>query len=158
MRKFWTYRTSKSAIVNRVLNKMLHLRYSAGFLICFDFRIYQSSECTRFLNMSGLYKFWIKYFMIDVWQYSEYDLDSEYATVANMLGSHKVVNEIFHHKYLTGFWICLDFWKYQCYTGFCRKQPVIHVWQVSEHSLGSQSARAWICKSRECAKVTHDFA
>ena len=30
-----------------VLNKMLHLRYLAGFLICFDFRIYQSSEYTK---------------------------------------------------------------------------------------------------------------
>ena len=48
-------------------------------------------------------RFRIKYFVIDVWQYSEYALDSEYATVLNMLGSHKVVNKIFHHKYLTGF-------------------------------------------------------
>ena len=86
---------------------MLHLRHSAGFWICFDFSIYQSSQYTRFLNMSGYTRFWIKYFVIDVWQYSEY------ATVLNMLGSHKVVNKIFHHKYLTGFWICLEFWKYQ---------------------------------------------
>ena len=83
--------------------------------------------------------------MIDVWQYSEYALDSEYGTVLNMLGSQKVLNKIFQHKYLTGFWICLEFWKHQCYTGFCRKQPVIHVCQVSEYSLGSQSARAWTC-------------
>ena len=137
---------------------MLHLRHSAGFWICFDFSIYQSSQYTRFLNMSGYTRFWIKYFVIDVWQYSEYALDSEYATVLNMLGSHKVVNKIFHHKYLTGFWLCLEFWKYQCYTGFCRKQPVIHVWQVSEYSLGSQSARAWIYKGREYAKVTHGSA
>ena len=82
--------------------------------------------------------------MIDVWQYSEYALDSEYATVLNMLGSHKVVNKIFHDKHLTGFWICLQFWKYQCYAGFCRKQPVIHVWQVSEYSVGSQCYRVWI--------------
>ena len=82
--------------------------------------------------------------MIDVWQYSEYALDSEYATVLNMLGSQKVVNKIFHHKYLTGFWICLEFWNYQCYTGFCRKQPIIHVWQISKYSLGCQSYRAWI--------------
>ena len=102
----------------------------------------------------GYTRFWIKYFVIDVWQYSEYALDSEYATVLNMLGSHKVVNKIFHHKYLTGFWICLEFWKYQCYTGFFRKQPVIHVWQVSEYSLVSQSARAWIYQGREYAKVT----
>ena len=102
------------------------------------------SKYTRVLNILGFWicqgytRFWIKYFVIDVWQYSEY------ATVLNMLGSHKVVNKIFHHKYLTGFWICLQFWKYQCYTGFCRKQPVIHVWQVSEYSLDSKSYRAWI--------------
>ena len=40
---------------------------------------------------------------------------------------HKVVNKIFHHRYLTGLSICLEFWICQCYTGFCRKQPVIHV-------------------------------
>ena len=124
---------------------MLHLRYLARFWICFGFRIYKSSEYTRFLNMSGLQKFWIKYYV----------LDSEYATVLNMLRSHKVVNKFFHHKHLTGFWICLQFWKYQCYTGFCRKQPVIHVCQVSEYSLSSQYSKAWIYKGREYAKVTH---
>ena len=44
---------------------MLHLRYSAGFWI------FQS-----YTNFS------IKYFMIDVWQSSEYALDYEYARVA----------------------------------------------------------------------------
>ena len=72
--------------------------------------------------------------MIDAWQYSEYALDSEYATVLNMLGLHKIMNKVFHHGYLTG---------------FCRKQPVIHVWQVCEYSLSSQYARAWIYKGRE---------
>ena len=37
--------------------------------------------------------------MIDVLQYFEYALDSEYATVLNMLGLHKVVTKIFHDKY-----------------------------------------------------------
>ena len=92
---------------------MSYLRYSAGFWIGFDFRIYKISEYTRVLNMAGLHKVWIKYFVIDVWQYSEYALDSEYATFLNMLGSDKVVNKIFHYKYLTRFWICLEFWKYQ---------------------------------------------
>ena len=69
----------------------------------------------------GYTRFWIKYYVIDVWQYSEYALGSEYATVLNMLGSHKIGNNIFHHKYLTGFWICFEFWKYQCYTEFSRK-------------------------------------
>ena len=36
-----------------------------------------------------------------------------------------------------------------------RKQPVIHVWEVSEYSLGSQYARVWIYKGREYAKVPH---
>ena len=92
----------------------------------------------RVLNMSGLYiKFWIKYFLIEVWQYSGSALDSKYATVLNILGLRKVVNKIFHHRYLTESSTCLEFWIYQCYTRFCRKQPVIHVWQVSEYSLGS---------------------
>ena len=119
------------------------------------------SEYTIVLNILGVWigqgytRFGIKYIVIDVWQYSEYALDSEYATVLNMLRLHKVVNKIFHHRYLTGFWICFKFWKYQCYTEFCRKQPVIHVWQVSEYSLRSQSARAWIYKGHDYAKVTH---
>ena len=30
-------------------------------------------------------------------------LDSEYATVLNMLGLHRVLNKILHHRYLAGF-------------------------------------------------------
>ena len=57
---------------------MLHVRYLAGFWICFDFKIKQSCEYTRDLNMSGLHtRFWIKYFIIDVWQYYGYALDSK---------------------------------------------------------------------------------
>ena len=118
------------------------------------------SKYTRVLNILGFWicqgytRFWIKYFVIDVWQYSEYALDSEYVTVLNMLGLHKVVNKILHYKYLTGFWIRVEFWEYQCYTGFYKKQPVVRDWPVSEYSLGSQSDRAWIRKGRECAKVT----
>ena len=63
------------------------------------------------------------------------------------------MNKIFHHGYLTVFWICLEFWIYQCYTGFCRKQPVIQVWQVSQYSLGSWCTRAWIYKGFKYAKV-----
>ena len=47
--------------------------------------------------------------MIDVWQYSEYGLGSEYGTVLNMLGLHKVVNKISHHRLLTGSRICFEF-------------------------------------------------
>ena len=45
----------------------------------------------------------IKYFVIDVWQYSQYPLYSEYGTVLIMLGLHMVVNNIFHQRYLTCF-------------------------------------------------------
>ena len=136
---------------------MLHLRYSAGFWICFDFRIYQSSEYTRFLNMSGLHKALNKIFrdrclaVFWIWLGFWICHGSKYA------GPHKIVDKILHHRYLTGLWICLEFSKYQCYTAFFRKQLVKYVWEVSEYSLGSQSARAWIYKGREYAKVTHGF-
>ena len=45
---------------------MLDLRYSAVLSIYFDFRIYQSCEHTRVLNMSGLHKVLIYNFVIDV--------------------------------------------------------------------------------------------
>ena len=52
--------------------------------------------------MLGFTKVSNKIFVIDVWQYSEYALDSEYETVLNMLGLHRVVHKIFLHRYLTG--------------------------------------------------------
>ena len=58
------------------------------------------------------------------------------------LGLHMNLNKILHHRYLTSFWICIKVWTCQCYTGFCRKQPIVHVRQSSEYS-GSQYARAW---------------
>ena len=123
---------------------MSNLRHTAEFWICFDFRIYQSSEYTSVLNMSGFTRFWIKYFVIDVWQYSEYALDSEYATVLNMLGSHKVVNKIFHHKYLTGFWICLEFWKYQCYPSYMFDRFLSIPWALN--LVGLKYTWSWICQ------------
>ena len=45
----------------------------------------------------------MKNFVIYVRQYSDYGLDSEYATVLNMLGLHMFVNKILHHRYFTGF-------------------------------------------------------
>ena len=141
-------------LLHRVLNKMLHLRYSAGFWICSDFRIYQSCEYTRVLNMSGLHKVLNKCFMIVVWQYYGYNLDSEYARVLNMLGLHIFLNKILDNRYLTGFWICLEFWLCQCYIGFCRKRPIIHVWQIFQYSSGSYYAKAWIYRGCEYAKVT----
>ena len=56
--------------------------------------------------MSGLHKVLNKIFLDRCLQYSEYSeyvLDSEYATVLNILGLHKVGNKIFRHRYLAGF-------------------------------------------------------
>ena len=122
---------------------MLHLRYSAGFWICFDLRIYQSSEYTKGSEyvrvIQGVAVFWI---CLGFWICH----GSKYTRVTQGC-------EFFHHRYLTGFLICLEFSIYQFYTGFCIKQPVIHVWQVSEYSSGSYYTRAWIYKGCECAKI-----
>ena len=96
---------------------MSNLRYSTWFWICFDFRTYHSSEYTRVFWICRVYtSFWIKYFVIDVRQYSEYVLDSEYCHSSK-------------YARVTNLWITfsiIDIWH------------VIHVWQVSENSLGSQ--------------------
>ena len=44
----------------------------------------------EFWLCQGYTRFWTKYFVIDVWQYSEYALGSEYATVLNMLGLQRL--------------------------------------------------------------------
>ena len=44
--------------------------------------------------MSGLHKVLNKYFMIDIWQYSEYALDSDYARLLSMLGLHMALNKL----------------------------------------------------------------
>ena len=135
---------------------MLQLRYRQGSQCALI------SEYTRVVNILGFWicqgytRFWIKLFMIDVWQYCEYNLDSEYVRVFNMLELHMVLNKILHNRYLTEFWICLELWICQCYTGSCRKRPIAHVWQSFEYSSGSHYARAWICKSCEYTKVTQD--
>ena len=58
--------------------------------------------------------------MIDVGQYSEYALDSEYARVLNMLGLHMVLNKILHRKYLAGseYPSYSEYSEYTCLTGF----------------------------------------
>ena len=43
--------------------------------------------------MSRLYKVLNKYFTTDVWQYSEYVLDSDYARLLSMLGLYMVLNK-----------------------------------------------------------------
>ena len=55
---------------------------------------------------------------------------------------------------MAGFWICLEFWICQCYTGFCRKRPIIHVWQSFENSPDYHCARAWIYKGCEYDNVS----
>ena len=82
--------------------------------------------------------------MIDVWRYYKYALDSEYARVLNMQGLHIVLNKILHNRYLTGFWICLEFWICQCYTGFCRKRLIILVGFLIRSDLNIQGL--WICQ------------
>ena len=99
---------------------MIHLRYSTGFWICFDFRIYQSWEYIRVLKCARV----TQGFDWDVsWQHSEYALDSEYARVLNMLAYlHKILNKILHHRYFIGIWICFELWICQCYIGLYRKR------------------------------------
>ena len=124
-----------------ILNKMLHLRYLAGFWIC-AWWYASTSEYARvgdilvFSICQGCTRFWIKRFMIDVWQYSEYAFSSEYAWVLNMLGLHMVLKWIPHHRYFTGPWL------WQGYKGFCRKRPTNLIWQGSEHSSGCEYTSA----------------
>ena len=104
------------------------------------------TKYTRVINILGFWicqgytRFWIKCFMIGVfWNYDEMSWilnmpnseDSEY--VLNVLELHMVLNKIPHNRYLRGFWICLEFWICECYTGFCRKWSIIHVWQSFEN-------------------------
>ena len=62
--------------------------------------------------MLGLHKVLDKISMIDIWQYFEYNLDSEYVRVLNMLELHMV-------------WI---------------KFSVIDIWQSSEYASNSEYA------------------
>ena len=41
--------------------------------------------------------------MIDILQYYEYALHSEYVRVLNMLRLHMALDKILHNRYLTGF-------------------------------------------------------
>ena len=51
---------------------MLHLRYSAGFGICFDFRTNQSSEYTKGSEYTSVTQGSVEQTVIDVWQVSEH--------------------------------------------------------------------------------------
>ena len=57
----------------------------------------------RILKISGLHKVLHKIFPDRCLAVQKKALDSEYATVINMLGLHTVVNKILYHRYLTGF-------------------------------------------------------
>ena len=110
----------------RIMNK-------SGFRICYGSqynaleirlvfepppRIFQMDLFFNFLILNilgfwicqGYTRFLIKYFVMDVCQYSEYPLDSEYAMVLNMLESHK--------------WI---------------KFSMINIWQGSEYTSSSEN-------------------
>ena len=52
--------------------------------------------------MQGYARFWIKYFMIDVWQYYEYALYSEYVKVLNMLGLRSIIHVWQNFEYSSG--------------------------------------------------------
>ena len=73
-----------------------------------------------------------------------YALDSEFGRVLNMLVLHVVLNKILHHRYLTGLWICLEFWICQCYTGFRRKWPTTFLGFLICQGLNIH--RLWICQ------------
>ena len=131
---------------------MLHLRYSAGYWICFDFRICPNCQYTRVLKMSGLRKVLNKLFhdrcLTVLWICLGFWICQGFKYA-------RVMNEISQNRYLTWFWICLEFWLWQFYTGFCRKRSIVHVWQSFEYCSGSQCARSWICIGCEYCKVTH---
>ena len=106
----------------------------------------------EFLNMPRLHKVWMIYFMTIFWIRLIFWIWQG----LNILGLHKILNKILHHGYFTGLWICFKLWICQCYTGLCRKRPIINVWQESEYSAGYQYVTAWVCKGCECVEVTQD--
>ena len=76
----------------------------------------------KVLNLSGVQVcysekgFWIKFFIVCIWQGSKYTTVSKYAKVLNILG----------------FWIC---------RGSLKKRYIIHAWQDSEYSSVSENGR-----------------
>ena len=81
-----------------------------------------SSEYAKVLNLSGVQicysyiGFWIKNFMVYIWQSCEYVTVSKYAKVLDILG----------------FWIC---------QGLLRTRYIIYASQDSDNSLGSEYVR-----------------
>ena len=68
----------------RVLNKIFPRIYLTGFLIYHGFKIFQSFEYIRVLNMSGFIKKTL--YHIDVCHGTDYSSGSAYTRVLNMPG------------------------------------------------------------------------
>ena len=111
----------------------------------------------------GYIWFSIKRFIIDILKYSEYALGSEYARVLNMVGLHIVLNKILHYRYLTGFWIFLDYricyglniqglWICEGYTGFCVN--CIRKTHVFFYIFCSECAKVWMYQESKYDIVT----
>ena len=73
-------------------------------------------------------RFWIKYFIVYIWQGSEYIAILNHARVLNILGfwiCQDSLKKTLHHRYLTGFKMFLRFCKRVLnmpdYTGFLKK-------------------------------------
>ena len=77
----------------------------------------------------------------------------------NISGLHKVLNEIFHGRYLTVLWICLEFWICQGFKYVSSSEYVTvtqgFVEKGLQYFLGSQYTRAWIYGGCEYVKVTN---
>ena len=73
----------------RVLNKIFHRIYLTGFLIYHGFKICQSSEYIRVLNISGFIKKTLHH--IYALQGTDYFSGSAYTRVLNMPGLYKAV-------------------------------------------------------------------
>ena len=54
----------------------------------------------RFWICQGYKKIWETYFMVYVWQHSEFAFDSGYAKVLNMLGLNMILNDVLYDRVL----------------------------------------------------------
>ena len=92
-----------------VLNKMLHCIYLKDFWIYHSFKICQSSEYIRVLNMSDFIKKTL--YHIYVWQGTDYSSGSAYTSASEYASVTQ---------------------------GFLKKCCIIDAWQDSKHSSGSE--------------------
>ena len=82
--------------------------------------------------------------MIYVWQYYEYNLDSDYARVLIILGLHMVLNKI----------LCIDIWQGSEQASSSVENTPSYMFDGVLYSLGSHYAKAWIYKGCEYVKIT----